>query len=70
MFKVKYFIAYEILKEEEDGATTTTEVSWDILTLPYFGVIEGLVLGYLEEVAAVLGVVPECIVVTQLNKLN
>jgi hypothetical protein len=66
MFRVKYFIAYELVNVEG-----VMDVGWDIITLPLFGSIEVLVLSYLEETAKIAEIrEDEWIVVTKLNKLN
>jgi hypothetical protein len=65
MFKVKYFIAYDVMLEEG-----VVQSSWDIITLPIFGSIEVMVVTYIQDIANVVGVERDWVNVTKLNKLN
>lgn len=65
MFKIKYYLKYEFINEDNILCT-----GWDIITLPFLGNIESLVLDYLMRVEANIGVPVEEICISQLSKLN
>lgn len=64
MFKIKYHIKYEIIKDD------THMQGWDILTQPFFGSLESLLYNYLTQLSEVFDIPEESICISQISKLN
>ena len=73
MFKIKYFIAYEVIMTEtsEDGEKVSAfDKGGSIIKLPFFSNIETLVVDYCTQVAAAYEVAVEQVGITNIQKLN